>query len=403
MLLTLATLPRHCTSFARAAASSSTSCPATASHDMQGLLIGFGYIAEGHLEGYRGTSDLEVVAAVDVSERRREAAQRHGLRAFSTVDEALRSVDVDFIDVCTPPSLHLAGIRSAIAAGLPVMCEKPVFVPSDSSYDDVLEHVWAGGSLVYPCQNYKYAPVFSRVREIIGSGALGTIQHARVDIARKSHARGVVEWNPDWRRDPTYSVGGILRDHGPHAVYLLLSLLGEQPQDVSVVTGSLAPFQPLGRETEDTALLRLRCHQGAECVVSLTWAAGHRSSRYLFAGTAGFVSIEDDILTWSERGRLFRQPVHSDFDDPSHSAWFAAMFEDFSRLVRSGGPGLAHARELVAESLHTTAVIDAGYVSAAAAGAWTDVPDLRPQRSRLTARPLERSTYYQPRRSTHSS
>lgn len=31
MLFTLPTLPRHCTSFARAAASSSTSCPATPS------------------------------------------------------------------------------------------------------------------------------------------------------------------------------------------------------------------------------------------------------------------------------------------------------------------------------------------------------------------------------------
>ena len=91
--------------------------------------------------------------------------------------------------------------------------------------------------------------------------------------------------NPDWRRDQSYSAGGILRDHGPHAIYLLLSLLGQQPRDVSVVTGSLARSRPNGCTTEDTALLRLRCDEGAECEVSLTWAAGHRSSRYLFAGT----------------------------------------------------------------------------------------------------------------------
>jgi predicted dehydrogenase len=362
---------------------------------MKGLIIGFGYIAEGHLQGYRATSDLRVAAAVDVSPQRRDAALRHGLRAFGTVEEALRSVDVDFIDVCTPPSLHLDGIRSAIAAGLPVMCEKPVFVPGDSSYEDVLRQVWYGGPLVYPCQNYKYAPVFSRVREIIASGAVGTIQHARVDIARKGHARGVVEWKPDWRRDPTYSTGGILRDHGPHAIYLLLSLLGQQPLEVSVVTGALARSQPLAA-TEDTALLRLRCDQGAECDVSLTWAAGHRNSRYLFAGTVGFVSIEDDRLTWSEGGRLFREPVRSDFDDPSHSAWFAAMFADFAHLVRLGSNGRAHCVELVTESLNTTAVIDAGYVSAAAAGAWTKVPDLRPQPSPCTAHASERSTHCQP-------
>lgn len=38
MLLTLPTLPQHCTSFARAAASSSTSCPATISRDRYGMV-----------------------------------------------------------------------------------------------------------------------------------------------------------------------------------------------------------------------------------------------------------------------------------------------------------------------------------------------------------------------------
>lgn len=39
MLLTLPTLPQHCTSFARAAASSSTSCPATASYRGREVLL----------------------------------------------------------------------------------------------------------------------------------------------------------------------------------------------------------------------------------------------------------------------------------------------------------------------------------------------------------------------------
>lgn len=343
---------------------------------MKGLIVGFGYIAESHLLGYRAVDGMEPVAVVDVSAQRRDAATRLGLRAFTSVDEALGSADIDFLDVCTPPFLHLDGIRAGIAAGIPVLCEKPVFVPSDSPYDDVLTHVWRGGSIVYPCQNYKFAPVFSRVGSILGSGAVGTIQHARVDIARHGHARGVVEWQPDWRRDSTISMGGILRDHGPHAIYLLTSLLAKKPNEVSAVTGSLARAHRLST-TEDTAILRLRCPDGFEGDVSLTWAAGHRSSRYLFAGTEGFVSIENDLLTWSSGGRVVREPIRSDFDDPSHSAWFAAMFADFRRVMRSG-TGATEAAALVTESLHTTAVIDAGYDSANSAGAWRSVRDLSP-------------------------
>ncbi len=364
---------------------------------MKGLIVGFGYIAEGHLHGYRATGDMKPVAVVDVSQKRREAAMRLGLQAFSSVEEALGSVLIDFVDVCTPPSSHLEAIRASIEAGLPVMCEKPVFVPGGSAYDDVLAHVWRGGSLVYPCQNYKFAPIFSRVREILESGAVGVIQHARVDITRNSHARGVVEWRPDWRRDPTFSVGGILRDHGPHAAYLLMSLVEALPREVSVVTGSLARAHGLVK-TEDTALVRLRCNEGVECDMSLTWAAGHRSSRYLFAGTDGFVSIDNDILTWSEDGRVIREPVRSDFDDPSHSAWFAAMFADFCRLVRLGAAGVAESIDLISESLDTTAVIDAGYDSARQAGAWKPVPDLRPPRPVDSATP-----HLQPRESKAKS
>ena len=108
---------------------------------MKGLIVGFGYIAEGHLHGYRATGDMKPVAVVDVSQKRREAAMRLGLQAFSSVEEALGSVLIDFVDVCTPPSSHLEAIRASIEAGLPVMCEKPVFVPGGSAYDDVLAHV----------------------------------------------------------------------------------------------------------------------------------------------------------------------------------------------------------------------------------------------------------------------
>ena len=344
---------------------------------MRGLIVGFGNIAQGHLQGYSTITDLEPVAVVDVTAARREVALRHGLLAFGSIAEAINSTDIDFVDICTPPSLHIDGIRHAIAAGLPVICEKPVFVPGDLGYDDVLDHVWRGGTLVYPCQNYKYAPIISRVREILSSGTVGSIQHARVDIARRGHACGVAEWKPDWRRDPIYSTGGILRDHGTHAVYLILSLLGQQAEEVSVMNGTLAPGHAV-MTTEDTAIMRLRCDKGAEVNVSLTWAAGHRSSRYLFAGTQGFVSIDNDVLTWSAEGRTCRDRVRSDFDDASHSAWFATMFADFARLAHQGASGLAESINLIAESLHTTAVIDAGYESARAGGAWKAVAALPP-------------------------
>src|SRR5699024_6935071 len=162
-----------------------------------------------------------IVAAVDISSLRREAAARAGLVAFATIEEALTALDFDFVDVCTPPSLHLAGLRMALDRGLPVLCEEPVFVPDETEIDDVVNLASGGPALVYPCQNYKFAPIFARTRQLLETGVIGEVRFARIDIARAGHARGVPEWRPDWRRESVYSTGGILRDHGPHAVYLL--------------------------------------------------------------------------------------------------------------------------------------------------------------------------------------
>ena len=74
---------------------------------MRGLIVGFGNIAQGHLQGYSTITDLEPVAVVDVTAARREVALRHGLLAFGSIAEAINSTDIDFVDICT----HVRKIR----------------------------------------------------------------------------------------------------------------------------------------------------------------------------------------------------------------------------------------------------------------------------------------------------
>ena len=54
-----------------------------------------------------------------------DAAERTGA-AIVTFEEAIARDDVDIVDLCTPPSLHLEQITAALAAGKHVVCEKPL-------------------------------------------------------------------------------------------------------------------------------------------------------------------------------------------------------------------------------------------------------------------------------------
>ena len=95
---------------------------------------------------------------------------------------------------------------------------------------------------------------------VVRNPGFGDVLGARFRTLRSGHAVGVSEWNPHWRRDPAISGGGILRDHGPHSVYLATHLTGRKPIAVSCLTGNMRNDQY--SSTEDTAMLTVRCGDG---------------------------------------------------------------------------------------------------------------------------------------------
>src|SRR6516164_5455835 len=79
-------------------------------------------------EGYaRHPDKFNVLALCDIDARRLaevgdEFAIPHRTASF---DDVLRMDDVDIVDICTPPSLHLPQAVAALEAGKEVVCEKP--------------------------------------------------------------------------------------------------------------------------------------------------------------------------------------------------------------------------------------------------------------------------------------
>ena len=101
----------------------------TDARKFRGAFIGFGNVAaNGHLPGWLARGDVEIVAASDATASRREVflAACPGGRWFDSPDGLLASGGLDFVDICTPPGSHAALIAKALAAGLHVLCEKPL-------------------------------------------------------------------------------------------------------------------------------------------------------------------------------------------------------------------------------------------------------------------------------------
>ena len=86
-----------------------------------------GGIGRAHIEGYRAHPDkFRVTALCDVDEGRLAAIGEEFAipRRTTSFDEILQLDDVDIIDICTPPALHVTQALAALAVGKEVVCRE---------------------------------------------------------------------------------------------------------------------------------------------------------------------------------------------------------------------------------------------------------------------------------------
>ncbi|MES1206674.1 MAG: Gfo/Idh/MocA family oxidoreductase [Pseudomonadota bacterium] len=349
-------------------------------HTLRGALIGYGFIMEkGHAAGYRQRAeklgpetseasggDVDIVAIADVSPDRRAAAQAAWPRARIYADHRAlldaETANLDFVDVATPPSDHAAVALEALSRGLHVLCEKPLAATLEEARA-MLRQAIASERVLYPCHNYKHAPVIKTVRNVLASGRIGKVHLVTLQTFRNTHAKGVAGWRTDWRRERRYSGGGIAMDHGSHTFYLAFEWLGAYPVAISARTATLGPY-----DTEDDFSCNLRFPTGIAST-HLSWNAGVRKVLYTVHGDRGAIRVEDDDVevavqersTGGATGWAFeRQAISSDWMDSSHVSWFNSMFDDFKTAIARG----EYVGREAEESFRCVQLITTAYASA---------------------------------------
>ena len=319
---------------------------------LTGAIIGFGEVARhGHWPAYAAASEVRIAAVVDSSFERRALAEQlaPSIRTFATVDELARSVAVDFIDICTPPSLHAAPMLAALDHRWHVLCEKP-FLLDSGVVETARVRASEASVAVVPVHNWKYAPIIRQATAALRAGAVGALRRVELETRRVRLAPTADAERSNWRRDPAIAGGGILMDHGWHAVYLVLHWFGERATAVSSVIE-----HPQGG-VEEEASVTLSFPSG-DAVIGLTWNGSARSNVIRLVGERGDIVIGDDTLHvgGSVTGAVTFAPALS--AGSHHPDWFSAMLPDVLASFRN--PALA--RPVFEEAAECLSIIQRAY------------------------------------------
>lgn len=299
-------------------------------------IVGAGYIARAHAAAYAVTEGVDVIGVADpIRDKAAGLAERLGASAVADA-AGLFSLGIDALSVCTPSPTHADLVEAAVAAGVHVLCEKPIArsLPDARRIVDAAER---GATMVMIGHVSRYEPDHARAREVIAAGALGEIRMLSQSIV--SAAPG---WSQDgWLRDHDQS-GGPLIDLAIHSFDFLAWASGSQPVRVQAVASDTAA----GPATY--VLVTIRYANGAIGLVESSW--GHPDSYGFQVSTE--IGGASGRLWWEyagvSGGRMATDDGTVTLFDTLGDRGFRAEIGAFVDAVRAGGPSPVPATEALA-------------------------------------------------------
>lgn len=145
----------------------------------RGALIGCGHVSWFHLTAWSRIEDVEIVA---VSNRTREKAERRAAEfnvpaVYSDYRAMLDAESLDFVDIATPPVVHLEMVTEAAHRGLQVLCQKPI-AATLAELRHIMQICDQAGVTFMVNENCRFQPWFRRVKELLDEGAIGQPRYA---------------------------------------------------------------------------------------------------------------------------------------------------------------------------------------------------------------------------------
>jgi predicted dehydrogenase len=135
-------------------------------------IVGSGIMAKAHAASLAAYHRSSVVAWAGPSAEAAELQQFGPASVYRDVEELVADANVDAILVATPDWVHTAPALAALAAGKPVLIEKPLAI-TGSDARAILEAQRNSGVKAMTLFNHRWVPAYWQAKERTSNGAVG--------------------------------------------------------------------------------------------------------------------------------------------------------------------------------------------------------------------------------------
>ena len=280
--------------------------------------LGAGYVASrGLAPAVHASRGANLYAVASRDEQR--SATLEPERVHATYDDLLADERVDAVYISLSNSQHLEWVTKSLEAGKHVLCEKPLGLNAAET-EAMFESASRSGRLLVEAVWGRWHPRFSRMVEIVASGAIGTIEHIETAFTFTS------EMTDNYRLNPLMG-GGALLDVGCYQAHAWVALtagaIGLEIEDLSRVIG------PTGVDLTTDVSVRINGPTTAHAVSSFALPS---QQQFIVHGSSGTIRTEvgESFTTWNEASSLHFNDAVEEF---AVTNAFVEMVENVSRVI----------------------------------------------------------------------
>jgi predicted dehydrogenase len=138
-------------------------------------VIGCGHIGKRHAEMISRNPEAQLVAIVDLKEKKELAIEEYDIPFFTSVEDFFNSdVEADVINIATPNGFHAAHAMTALNAKKHVVIEKPMALKKEDA-EKIISKALEVDRRVFTVMQNRYSPPSVWIKQLISEGTLGKI------------------------------------------------------------------------------------------------------------------------------------------------------------------------------------------------------------------------------------
>jgi predicted dehydrogenase len=250
-------------------------------------IAGFGLHAVKRLmPGFRQAHDccVSALSRRSLDKARESAAEFKIPHAFDSLQALCACPEVDAVFIATPNACHLQDVLTAVSAGKPVLCEKPMGMNA-AECRQMVEAARQAGVLLGVAQVFRFEDSTARLREQIAAGEIGKPVLARAEFSfpGRNAARA-------WIHNHEIAGGGPIADVGVHCIDTLRYILDDRILRVS----ARAVSDSDSGDVEAAAILILEFARGTLATVLVSFRAEYRTPLEI-VGETGVLRADDGL------------------------------------------------------------------------------------------------------------